>query len=326
MRIAFPKDFDNFFERELHITKKDVIRTVTNPLKKQTIVMGGLRVLLFLQKEADQKTYLLVTGKCQDETFLLRECFRLLPELVLKTGNEEPIMLLEQLAFNFGIPMKIGNSVKKFFFREIITVPKGAKSSDIVEMDIPKNSDVLQSFFLHYSKEESIVECIMAFNIELTSYLTWLNHNANVQVRTPDYDVFISYKRNTAKDFALSLKECLTEEGYRTFLDLTDIPKEFEGTEKWFDIRDKAIKNSKRFLLIITIRIETSKEVAKELSLARNMQNMKFMYLRHEMLEPQISLKFNDEVIDLSEGNQEQFGTTIDLNRKVLKILQDSKT
>ena len=106
---------------------------------------------------------------------------------------------------------------------------------------------------------------------------------------------------------------------------MTDIPKEFEGTEKWFEVRNEAIKNSKRFLLIITIKIETSKEVPNELILARAVPNMKFMYLRHETLEPKVTLKTSDgKDIDLSEGNQEIFSNEDDLVRKVLLILKDN--
>lgn len=326
MRIEFSKAFEEVSEKELHITKKDVIRTVTNPLRKQTVEMDGLKILLFLQKESKTNTYLLVMGQCKGDTlFVPDDCFRLLPELITKVGNEEPIVLLQQLAFNFGVPMKIGSRVEKFFLREFISVPKDAKSSDVIEMKIPARSDVIGSLFLRHIKEVGIVECAIVFNIELKSYLTWLDSKTNVTISPQKYDVFISYKRNTAKDFALFLKQCLTEEGYIAFLDLKDIPKEFDGSEKWFDKRDEAIRNSKRFLHLITIKVESSQEVAKELKLARTIPNMKFMFLRHDVLKPQISFKFDDETIDLSECNQEAFSTEDDLARKVLQILQNSK-
>lgn len=324
MRIEFSKSFEDVSEKELHITKKDVIRTITNPLKKQTVEMDGLKILLFLQKESKTNTYLLVMGQCKGDTLSVPgNCFRLLPELIKKVGNEEPIVLLQQLASNFGVPIKIGSRVEKFFLREFISVPKDAKSSDVIEMEIPAGVTIA-SLFLRHRKEVGIVECAIAFNIQLKSYLTWLNNKTSVTISARKYDVFISYKRNTAKDFALFLKQCLTEEGYIAFLDLKDIPKEFDGSEKWFDKIDEAIRNSKRFLLIITIRVESSQEVAKELELARTIPNLKFMFLRHDVLKPQISFKFDDETIDLSECNQEAFSTEVDLARKVLQILQDS--
>jgi hypothetical protein len=137
--------------------------------------------------------------------------------------------------------------------------------------------------------------------------------------------MMFSYHTNgKLQDFAIHLKECLTDETYRAFLDLRDIPKEFLGTSRWFDVRDEAIRNSKRFLLIMTVGIESSEEVAKELFLARNTQNMKFMYLRHEDLQPEILIKYDGKTINLGEGNQEEFSTKEELARKVLRILKSS--
>jgi hypothetical protein len=134
-------------------------------------------------------------------------------------------------------------------------------------------------------------------------------------------------KKNTGKGFAKHLKDCLAQEGYRAFLDTIDISKEFEGTEKWFTIRDEAIKNSKRFLLVITISIESSEEVAKELFLARSVPNIKLIYARHdELTSPEIQIALNDEIINLAEGNQMTFSSEDDLARQILKILvQDEK-
>lgn len=329
MRIEFTEKFESVAEKLLNITRKDVIRTVTNPLRKQTIDMDGLKVMLFLQKEHRPNTYLLVMGQCTGNVLIVsNDCFRLLPELISKVGNEEPIVLLQQLAFNFGVPMKFGDRVGKFFFRELIRVPKGVKT-ELFEAKAEPNSHVIVSMFtregtLMNQKEVGIIECAIIFSIEMNSYIAWLNSKATVQVSAQTYDIFIAYKRRTGKSFAQYLKGCLTEEGYRAFLDTTDIPKEFEGTEKWFEVRDEAIRNSKRFLLIITIAIESAEEVAKELVLARSVPNMKFIYARHDVLKPQIQIGFKNEIIDLGEGNQVPFSTDDDLARKVLQILQDN--
>lgn len=170
-----------------------------------------------------------------------------------------------------------------------------------------------------------VLECAIVFFVEMNSYIAWLNEKIVTQVGAQTYDIFIAYKQNTGKTYARFLKECLTQEGYRAFLDMTDIPREFEGTEKWFEVRDEAIRNSKRFLLIITIAIESSEEVAKELVLARGIPNMKFIYARHDELKPEIQIGYDNEIIDLSEGNQVPFSTDDDLARKVLQILKDDE-
>ena len=236
-------------------------------------------------------------------------------------------MLLQQLATNFGVPQRIGDSEGKFFLRQSFKVPIGTKNFAVETIKLPAHSEVIGSMYIRHDKETGIVNCTIAFTIELKSYLAWLNKETSVNISPKKYDLFISYKRNTARDFAVHLKQCLTEEGYVAFLDLTDIPKEFAGTEKWFTERDEAIKNSKRFLLIMTIKVDSSEQVVKELTLARTIDNMKFIYMRHDALKPQIILKTsNNDIIDLSEGNQETFINEFDLVRKVFQILQESKT
>ncbi len=326
MKIEYSEYLDDPVHNHLKLKSKAVISTVTNPLQRQKIRIKELTVLFFLSKELHLDTYLLVMGRMKnDKVFLVEECFRLLPELLEKVGTNEPLVLLQQLVDNFGVNQKIGNKEGKFFFREIIKVPIGTKNLELVTYNIPKNTEILASLYRNYEQEVGLVDCAIIFTIELTSYHAWLNKQRPFNVIPKRYDLFISYKRNTAKDFALNLKKCLIEEGYIAFLDLVDIAKEFNGTEKWFSARDEAIKNSKRFLLIMTIKIENSAEVTKELTLAREVPNMKFIYMRHNVLKPQIILKTstNDE-IDLSEGNQENFANEDDLVRKVLQILQDS--
>ena len=76
----------------------------------------------------------------------------------------------------------------------------------------------------------------------------------------------------------------------------------------------------------MTIKIDSSQEVIRELTLARTIPNMKFIYMRHAALKPEIMLKnSNNDLIYLSEGNQESFNNEDDLVRKVLQILQESR-
>lgn len=64
--------------------------------------------------------------------------------------------------------------------------------------------------------------------------MSWIKGKEKMWISAKTYDLFISYKRDFAEDFASHLKSCLSKEGFRVFLDLIDIPKEFDGTAKWF--------------------------------------------------------------------------------------------
>lgn len=323
MQIKFSQSFKDISEKELGITKEDVIQTIKNPLRKQLILFDGLDILAVIRKEEKTNSYILVIAQRKDDTLHIRSsCFRILHDLIEMVGTNEPIVLLQQLALNFGYILKIGERKGKFFFRERIPVPRGYDPAKIIEIISPKKIKANLITTLFFKIEEGFVETAMVFSIELNSYLSWIKGKAKTQVSAKVYDVFISYKRNTAKDFAVHLKSCLTETGFRTFLDLTDIPKEFSSTSTWFDVRNAAILNTRRFLLIITVGIESSVEVAKEVFLARKVKGIKFMYLRHKDIEPQILLEYEGKEINLGEGNQVEFGTKEDLARKVLITLK----
>lgn len=322
MRIVFEYSFSDVSEKELQISRKDVIRTVTNPLRKQRILFDDYQeILLFLQKEERSESYLLIMGHRKDNAFHVGgTCFRIPTSLLKQAMTDEPISLLQQLALNFGVSIRVGQRTGRFFFREKIPVTKDTKSLDLMQLSPPRASALIASLYYRLIPE-GYAEIAVVFSIALKPYLSWLRKEIVVQISSKTYDVLISYKRNTAKDYALHLKTSLTDEGFRAFVDL-DIPKELEGTERWFDIRDAAILNSRRFLLIITAGIETSREISKELSLARTIPKMKFIYLRHEDLKPKMTIiGTNGETIRLSDGNQISFGTAEDLARKVLGIL-----
>jgi len=324
LRIEFGASFSDIAEKELQISRKDVIRTVTNPLISQIILIDDLEVLLFLQKEKEADSYLLIIGQRKNNVLYVRSsCFKILPSLLEETMTNEPILLLQQLALNFGIPMRVGERIGKFFFRERVPVAKDFKGLSVIEILKPKELkeiNVISSVFFKLSSE-GFAEFAIGFNIELNAYSLWLKGQKAIHVSVKTYDIFISYKRKTAEDFVLHLKSVLVEQGFRAFLDLIDIPKEFEGTERWFDVRNSSIENSKRFLLIMTAGIDKSEEISKELTLARKTSRIKFLYLRHEDLKPEITIKTSEETINLAEGNQVSFSTKEDLARKVLGIL-----
>jgi len=139
--------------------------------------------------------------------------------------------------------------------------------------------------------------------------------------RAKTYDVFIAYRRDTGFDFAEHLKNGLQREQIPAFLDVCDIPKEFRGKQTWIKIRNEAIRKAKRFLLIMTNGIETSRELKKELSIARD-NNKTFMLYRYNPLNPRITIALEKEKMDLSTFQQVSFDSKEDLLRKVLSAMK----
>ncbi len=121
-----------------------------------------------------------------------------------------------------------------------------------------------------------------------------------------DYDVFICYKRLSADDFALRLREALKEYDIRAFVDSADIPKEYELTELWWQYRDNALKNSGTFIMLVTIGFEKSEEIIKEIKLARE-SRCKCMVFRWHTLSPDLTVDLGNTKLNLSDFEQVAF-------------------
>lgn len=135
------------------------------------------------------------------------------------------------------------------------------------------------------------------------------------------FDVFICYKKSSGKDFAEHLKVGLEELGIHSFLDSKDIPKKVDGKEEWTNIRDKALGESKTFILVITPGFDLSPEVRNELSLARRL-GKDFIYFRHRDLGRKITVDLDNEKVDLGRQQQVSFETKEELLRLAHNILR----
>jgi hypothetical protein len=135
------------------------------------------------------------------------------------------------------------------------------------------------------------------------------------------FDIFICHKKSSGKDFAEHLKAGLEELGFHSFLDSKDIPKMVDGKEEWIEIRDKALKESKVFILIITPGFDLSQEVRNELKLARKLSNKQFIYFRHRDLGRKIIVDLATEKVDLGKQEQVSFETKEELLRLAHGIL-----
>jgi hypothetical protein len=108
-------------------------------------------------------------------------------------------------------------------------------------------------------------------------------------------------------------------------LDSKDIPKIVDGKEEWSQVRDRALKESKTFILIITPGFELSHEVCNELALARQC-GKHFIYFRHRDLGRKIVVNLDNEKVDLGKQEQVSFETKEELLRLAHGILLKNET
>lgn len=136
------------------------------------------------------------------------------------------------------------------------------------------------------------------------------------------FDVFLSYKKSSGKDYADHLKSGLEEVGLHTFEDCKDIPLTVNTEEGWAKVRDQALMESKYFVLIMTPGFDLSNEVVKEIALARKQENKTFVFFRHRSMGRKIIVNLGDEVFDISQLEQVSFESKEELLRNAINILK----
>ncbi len=144
---------------------------------------------------------------------------------------------------------------------------------------------------------------------------------APIQQTIKPFNVFLCYKKSSAKDFADHLKVGLEELGLRTFLDSKDIPMMVDGQVEWAKIRDQALQESKIFILIMTPGFELSSELVKELNMARKQGGKEFVYFRHRNMGRKIVVQLENEALDIGKQEQVSFETKEELLRLAHNIL-----
>jgi hypothetical protein len=140
------------------------------------------------------------------------------------------------------------------------------------------------------------------------------------------FEVFLCYKKSSGKDYADHLKSGLEEVGLHTFEDCKDIPQTVNTEEGWSRIRDKALTESRYFILIMTPGFDLSSEVVKELAIARKLPNKTFVFFRHRSMGRKIRVDLGGEVLDIGELEQVSFESKEELLRQSINILQRQDT
>ena len=139
------------------------------------------------------------------------------------------------------------------------------------------------------------------------------------------FDVFLCYKKSSGKDFADHLKAGLEELGLRTFEDYKDIPQTVDTQEGWACVRDKALEQSRYFVLIMTPGFSLSSEVVKEIAMARKQTNKTFIFFRLRSMKRNIVVNLENEILDIGKLEQVSFESKEELLRLADNILLNAK-
>lgn len=137
------------------------------------------------------------------------------------------------------------------------------------------------------------------------------------------YDVFISYYRKTAGDYAEFLRSGLLDQQITPFMDIYDMPKIVKDlTSEWRIFRDGSILNSDKFLLIMTQGFRKSPEVIKEIKLANDNGIELIFFKDYRLPFESLKIEVGGKETDLSKVNINIFVTKEDLLRQSLLLLE----
>jgi hypothetical protein len=153
MRIIFTESFKNECQNRFQITEDQAKQAITSPDTKKIVKIDDLDLRFFVKRmlEPEGEYCLLICTRSGSDDLLVNLAFRILPELVEELKTLEPIILLQQLASKFGLPIQIGDQVNKFIFRESITIKppyEQIEPATLVNVLNPANQPFIQSMFI----------------------------------------------------------------------------------------------------------------------------------------------------------------------------------
>jgi len=181
MRIIFTESFKNECQNKFQITENQAKQAIANPDKQIVAKIDDLDIRFFVKRMLEPKDdyCLLICTRSESNDLLVNLAFRILPELVKEVKTLDPIILLQWLALKFGLPIQIGQQIKKFIFRESIPIKASheqTKLEKLAKVFNPANHSFIQSMFIKIKQKGDIevANCAIAFCIDLNRYLSWL--------------------------------------------------------------------------------------------------------------------------------------------------------
>lgn len=174
MNVIFTELYDRE-RKELGITKKESLNVILHPDNIQEEIIDDLILRFYLKTESHGNSILLIQTRVLADKLFLDLPLRILSDLFPNLEVLEPLMILQLMAQEFGLYMKIGSKVGKFIYKEEIPIIK--EGGEIIQIRNPENHSFLQSIFIKkiLNQDNVVVKCALAFCIDKTHYINWLS-------------------------------------------------------------------------------------------------------------------------------------------------------
>jgi hypothetical protein len=170
--------FSDGFERQMLWlgVDRETVRSVVNTANRvQEEKFNGLVVRLFLKRETRTDSYLLLIAQLIGNTLHPDVILRIRSDLYANILMLEPIMVLQLLAQRYGMILRIGRRLARFYYREDIAVRR-ENPSGLVQIVDETGHDCLASYNVWPTETElgPVARCALAFCIDKYLYDDWL--------------------------------------------------------------------------------------------------------------------------------------------------------
>jgi hypothetical protein len=190
---ALEVTFSDGFERQslsLGVDRETVLAVVNRASNVQEKKLDGLIVRLFLEREIQADSYLLLIAQLKDNTLYPDVIFRVLPDLYANIMMLEPLMVLQLLVQRYGMVLRIGSRLARFYYREDIAVKQQEDLGRLVQIVDETGHDCLASYYVGPTEKSSgfVARCALAFCIDKSLYNAWLaNPPSRITSKDPSY-------------------------------------------------------------------------------------------------------------------------------------------
>lgn len=138
-----------------------------------------------------------------------------------------------------------------------------------------------------------------------------------------EYDVFLCYHSAGGQDYALHLWRKLPDYGLRAFINIKDVDEIYEQeSDEYRQVIDKAIKNCKYFIIIMTRGFKDREEIKREYKLARDTERKIIHCKYHNLEHKNCIMNINGKDYDLSKIDYVSFSNNSNLYNRITDTIE----
>lgn len=179
MNVIFTDLFEQQCQEKFQIGKPQVWKTITDPDARKIVQLDDLTLGFFVKNETwrNHGFYLLVCARNANNNWIVDLAFRVHPTLAKSVGSLEPLLLLQSLAQQFGLAIRIADQLNRFIFREVIPIERYDNNLiRLVEVVNPLDHSCIQSLYIKVEEQgpSKVPNVALAYCIDVEEYLAWL--------------------------------------------------------------------------------------------------------------------------------------------------------